>query len=101
MSKEIFSKYSTNAEELLRVDGRLVVQTLKCASVNVELVGEPLIGVTRAAEFVADKVAYVYLHSGCCLRAWLPIPYMHSDDHRQKKKASNLVSNVRSWKLPL
>lgn len=49
MSKEVFSKYSTNAEELLRVDGRLVVQTLKCASVNVELVGEPLVGVTRAA----------------------------------------------------
>ncbi len=49
MSKEVFSKYSTNAEELLRVDGRLVVQTLKCASVNVELVGEPLVGVSLAA----------------------------------------------------
>ena len=101
MSKEVFPKYSANAEELLRVDGRLVVQTLKSASVNVELVGEPLVGVPLAAEFAADKVAYVYLHSGCCLRAWLPIPYMHSDNHRQKKKASNLVSNVRSWKLPL
>lgn len=101
MSKEIFSKYSANAEELLRIDGRFVVQTLKSASVNVELVSEPLVGSSLATEFVADKVAYVYLHSGCCLRAWLPIPYMHFDDHRQKKKASNLVSNVRSWKLPL
>jgi len=69
MSKEVFPEYSANAEELLRVDGRLVVQTLKSASVNVELVGEPLVGVPLTTEFVANKVAYVYLHSGCCLRA--------------------------------
>ena len=28
----------------------------------------------------------MYLHSGCYLRAWLPNPYKHSDDRRQKRR---------------
>lgn len=101
VGKKVFVEYFAYAQQEVCVDGRLVEEALHGAALYAQLVGEPLVGVARAAQFVADEVAYVYLHSGCCLRAWLPIPYMHSDDHRQKKKASNLVSNVRSWKLPL
>ena len=63
-----------DAEEQLRVDGRLVVDALQGARTDTDVVGKPLVGVALAAELVADKVAYVYLHSACCLCSLLPIP---------------------------
>lgn len=99
--KQVYSKYFADTEELLGVDGRFVVEPLEGAAVNVQLVGEPLVGAALTAQLVADKMAYVYLHSDCCLCAWLPIPYTNSDDRRQKKKASNLVSTLRPSKNTL
>ena len=108
--KQVYFEYFADTEQLLGVDGGLVVQPLESAAVDVQLVGEPLVGVALAAQFVSDKVAYVYLHVAICFcgrtRGYaptvsvLPNPQKHSDDRRQKKKASNLVSCLRSWKLP-
>ena len=66
MLKNVYSKYFADAEQLLGVDGGFVVQPLEGAAVDVQLVGEPSVGVALTAEFVADKVAYVYLHIAIC-----------------------------------
>lgn len=96
MLKEISIKYFADAKELLCVDGGLVVEPLEGAAVDVQLVGEPLVGAALAAQLVADKVAYVYPHSGCCLCAWLPTPLNIIQRPQTIKKASNLVFTVRS-----
>lgn len=96
VGEKVFVEYFAYAQQEVCVDGRLVEETLHGAALYAQLVGEPLVGVARAAQFVADEVAYVYLHSGCCLRAWLPIPLLAFRRPQTKKKASNLVSNVRS-----
>lgn len=116
MAEQVDAKGSADGEELLRVDGGLVEEFLEGARCDADVVGEPLVGVTRAAQLVADKVANVNLHSGCffvvrrhpyrrrILRAagrdacvpGLATESACSDDHRQKKKASNLVSSLRS-----
>lgn len=76
--KQVYSKYFADAEQLLGVNGGLNVKPLEGAAVDVQLVGEPLVGVVLATQFVADKVAYVYLHSGCCLCVWLPFIIIHA-----------------------
>ena len=98
--KEVGVEGLADAEEQVGVDGGPVIEALQGARGDTDVVGKPFIGVALAAQLVADKVAYVYLHNGCYLCAWLPNPHKHSDDRRQKKKASNLVSCLRSWKLP-
>lgn len=96
VGEKVFVEYFADAQQEVGVDGRLVEEALHGAALYAQLVGEPLVGVARAAQFVADEVAYVYLHSGCCLCAWLPIPLFAFRRPQTKKKASNLVSNVRS-----
>ena len=105
MDKEVRTKYLAYTEQLLCVDGWLVVKPLECAAVDVQLVGEPLVSAALAAQFVADKVAYVYLHiticfgtqashlrklkyrkRDACVPCWLPNPYKYYDDRRQKRR---------------
>lgn len=63
-----------DAEEQVGVNGGFVIDALQGARGDTDAVGKPLVGAALAAQFVADKVAYVYLHSGCCLGDVLPIP---------------------------
>lgn len=72
--EEVYVKGLADAEEQLGVDRRLVVYALQSARGDTDTVGKPFVGMALVAQFVADKVAYVYLHSGCYLHAWLPIP---------------------------
>lgn len=53
-----------DAEEQVGVNGGFVIETLQGASCNTNTVSEPFVGMALAAKFIADKVAYVYLHSG-------------------------------------
>ncbi len=64
--KEIGVKGLADAEEQVGVDGGLVVDALKGARTDTDLVGKPFVGVALAAQLVADKVAYVYLHVAIC-----------------------------------
>ena len=66
MDKKVFAKYYADAEELLCVDGGLVVEPLEGTAVYVQLVSEPLVGMALATQLVADKVAYMYLHIAIC-----------------------------------
>lgn len=86
VGEKVFVEYFAYAQQEVGVDGRLVEEALHGAALYAQLVGEPLVGVARAAQFVADEVAYVYLHSGCCLRVGYRSPYLLSDDHRQKRR---------------
>ena len=52
--EKVDPKGTADSKELLGVDGSLVEQLLKGARSDADLVGEPLVGVTRVAEFVAD-----------------------------------------------
>ena len=61
--EKIFVKNFADAQQLLRVDGRFVVQALQSAPVDMQLLGEPSVCAVLAAQFIADKIAYVYLHS--------------------------------------
>jgi len=72
--EEVDIEDSADAEELLGVDGRMVEETLHGAAVDTQLVGQPLVGTALPMQLVADDGANMYLHSGCCLCAWLPIP---------------------------
>lgn len=65
--KEVGVESLADAQEHVGVDGGLVVETLQGARGDSDLVGEPFVGVTLSTEFVADKVAYVYLHIATCL----------------------------------
>lgn len=65
--KEVGTKGATDVEKEMGVEGGLVEYLLEVARGDANLLGEPGVGVALAAELVADKVAYVYLHSGCCL----------------------------------
>ena len=64
--EQVYTKYFADAKQLLGVDGGFVVQPLEGAAVDVQLVGEPLVGTALAAEFAADKVANMYLHIAIC-----------------------------------
>ncbi len=65
-AKEVCMKCIADTEEQLGVNGGLVVDALEGAGRGADLLGEPLIGITLAAELVAEKVAYVYLHDTIC-----------------------------------
>lgn len=94
--KQVYTKYFADAKQLLGVDGGLVVQPLEGAAVDAQLVGKPLIGVALTAKFVANKVAYVYLHIAICFcgrtrgyaptASVLPNPHKYSHDRRQKRR---------------
>ena len=73
--EEVDAESTADEEELLGVDGGFVEQFLEGARGDADAVGEPLVGVARAAQLVADDVAYVYLHSGCCCALGYRIPY--------------------------
>ena len=74
--KEIDSEGSADEEQLLGVDGGFVEEALQGALGHANAFHQPLVGVTLAAQFVANKVAYVYLHSGCYFlrveAGWMP-----------------------------
>lgn len=95
--EEVDTEGAADEEELLGVDGRFVEQFLEGARGGADAVGEPLVGVARAAQLVADDVADVYLHSGCCCALGYRIPCYTPTTTDKKKKASNLVSSLRSW----
>ena len=72
--EEVDAESTADEEELLGVDGGFVEQFLEGARGDADAVGEPLVGVARAAQLVADNVADVYLHSGCCCALDYRIP---------------------------
>lgn len=98
--EEVGEEGLADAEQQLGVDGRLVVNALQGTRTDTDTVGEPLVGVTLSTEFVADKVAYVYLHIAICcyadgdVRSPRPATDSLSKFRRPqtKRKASNLVS---------
>ncbi len=76
------------------VDRGLVKQALQGASVDTQLVGEPLVGFSLTMQLVTNKVSYVYLHVGSLLCAVLPNPYMHSNDRKKEGEQSRLHTAV-------
>jgi hypothetical protein len=93
--EEVCVKGFADVEQQLGVEGGFVEDALHRAGGDVDLLGEPLVGVALAAQLIADDVADVYLHSGCCLGDVLPIPCTHSDGHRQKEgEQSRLLTAV-------
>lgn len=84
-------------EQELCVNRWFVEQFLQCPWCHAYLLCQPRIGVALTTEFFADKVAYVYLHSGCHLCVWLPIPCCVSDDRKiKKRRRADFVSCLRS-----
>ena len=65
MLEEVCSEYTTNTKQLLCVQGWPVEKPLQSAFGHTDTVHKPFVGVSLAAEFVADKVANVYLHCSC------------------------------------
>ena len=94
--KEVGVENSANKEELACVNGRAVEQPLQSAFRDTDAFHHPFVGVPLPTQLVANKVADMNLHRDCYWCAWLPNPPIHPYDHRQKKKASNLVSSLRS-----
>lgn len=94
VAEQVDAEGAADGEELLGVDAGLVEEFLEGAGGDADAVGEPLVGVARAAQFVADKVADVdLLHGGCrCCAGYRSYTPTTAD----KKKASNLVSSLRS-----
>ena len=94
VAEQVDAEGAADGEELLGVDRGFVEELLQGARGEVDAVGEPLVGVARAAQFVADKVADVdLLHGGCrCCAGYRSYTPTTAD----KKKASNLVSSLRS-----
>lgn len=97
--EEVDAESTADEEELLGVDGGFVEQFLEGARGDADAVGEPLVGVARATQLVADDVADVYLHSGCCCALATESPSIPRRP-QTKKKASNFVSSLRPWKVP-
>lgn len=64
--KEVGVEGLADAEEEMGVNGGFVVNTLQSARSDTDAVSKPFVGMALAAEFVADKVAYVYLHIAIC-----------------------------------
>ena len=64
--KEVGVESLADAQEQLGIDGGLVEEALQGAWTDADALGEPFVGVALAAQLVADKVAYVYLHVAIC-----------------------------------
>ena len=104
MAEQVDAEGAADGEELLCVDRGLVEEFLERARCDADAVGEPLVGVARAAQLVADKFANVNLHNCCYLffrKRGACVPHaatesVCSDDHRQKKEGeqSRLQSAV-------
>ena len=75
-----------DAEQLLCVNGGLVVDALQGARADADTVGKPLVIMALPPQFLADKMSYMYLHGDCYLCNMLPAPWILSDDHRQKRR---------------
>ena len=88
--EEVCVKGFADVEQQLGIEGGFVEDALHRAGGDVDLLGEPLVGVALAAQFVVDNVTYVYLHSGCCLCDATDSLYTFRRP-QTKKKASNLV----------
>lgn len=101
VAKKIFAENFADTKKILRVDRRLVVQALQCAPVDIQLLGEPSVGTVLVAQFFADKVAYVYLHTVCYLCAWLPIPSQpfRQPQKKRRRAISSPVSGRRKYLL--
>lgn len=101
VAEQVDAEGAADGEELLGVNAGFVEEFLEGARGDADAVGEPLVGVALAAQLVADKVSYVYLHvavcfcrrQAACVPRWLPNPY--TDDRRQKEgEQSRLQSAV-------
>ena len=98
--KEVGPKGLANEKQLLCVDAGLVEESLQGPFRHADALHQPFICVLLASQFATDQTADVDLHSGCYLRAWLPIPWMLPT---ATKKGGEPISSpsLRSWKLPL
>lgn len=98
--EEVAVEGLADAQEQLGIDGGLVEEALQGAWTDADALGEPFVGVALMTQFVADKVAYVYLHIAICcyadgdVRSPRPATDSLSKFRRPqtKRKASNLVS---------
>lgn len=73
-AEEVSVEGLADVEEQLAVEGGLVEDALHRAWCDVNLPSEPFVIMSLATQFFANNVAYVYLHSSCCLGDVLPIP---------------------------
>ena len=66
VEEQVDAEGAADGEELLGVQAGLVEELLEGAGGDADAIGEPLVGVARAAQLVADEVADVdLLHGGC------------------------------------
>lgn len=63
--EEVGAEGAANDKKELGIDGGTIEKTLKGALGDTYALHQPGISMALAAEFVADKVTYMYLHSGC------------------------------------
>ena len=95
VAEQVDAEGAADCEELLRVDAGFVEEFLEGAGGDADAVGEPLVGVALAAQFVADKVSYVYLHEAicfcrrqaACVPRWLPNPYKLRRPQTKRRRA--------------
>lgn len=59
VAEQVDTEGAAYGEELVGVDGGVVEELLQGARGDADVVGEPLVGVVRVAQLVADKVADV------------------------------------------
>ncbi len=79
-----------DAEQLLCVNGGLVVDALQGARADADAVGKPLVIMALPPQFLADKMSYMYLHGvAICAICYRLLGYYPTTT--DKKKASNLV----------
>lgn len=95
--EEVGAEGLTDTEEQLGVNRRLVVDALQGTWGNTNALGEPFIGVALAAKFIADEIAYVYLHRGAICAACYRFLEYHSNDRRQKGRRAISSPSLRSW----
>ena len=74
-SEKVGAEGKADTEQQLGIDGGAVVDALQRAGRNTDAVGQPFIVVALPPHFLANQVAYMYLHDGCYLCAILPIPW--------------------------
>ena len=76
-------------QQVLCIYWRFVEEFLQGARRNANPLGQPCVGVALAAELVADKIAYVYLHNVSGFAAQPSITY------GQKERCKPLYSRSR------
>ena len=100
VAEQVDAEGTADGEELLGVDAGFVEEFLEGARGDADAVGEPLVGVARAAQFVADKVADVdLLHGGCRCCAGYRIHIPTTAEKKRRRAISSPVCGRRNHLL--